>query len=167
MTGFPRTLACNNDFILEKIEDSIKQEIYRFDSGVVLNNAIVVVAFDDSDDNDTKKMIDELTTTSEDTDHPVALCFDSDGIICSFYPVKYCSKDDKNPFGQKWVKARLQYVYDLFGLWGRAGFNRKNAKDPFKSKLFCDFSENIFKQENAEYVEIAVLKGIYDVRSDT
>ena len=164
MTGFPSSFARNNDFILEKIEDSIKQKMYRFDSGVVLDNAIVVVAFDDSDDNDTKKMIDELITTSGDTDHSGALCFDSDGIICSFYPVKYCSKDDKD---QKWVKARLQYVYDLFDLWGRAGFNRKNAKDPFKSKLFCEFIENIFKQEDAEYVEIAVLKGIYDGRSDT
>lgn len=103
-------------------------------------------------------------TTSGDTDHSGALCFDSDGIICSFYPVKYCSKDDKD---QKWVKARSQYVYDLFDLWGRAGFNRKNAKDPFKSKLFCEFIENIFKQEDAEYVEIAVLKGIYDGRSNT
>lgn len=164
MTDFPSSFARNNDFILEKIEDSIKQKMYRFDSGVVLDNAIVVVAFDDSYDNDTKKMIDELITTSGDTDHHGALCFDSDGIICSFYPVKYCSKDDKD---QKWVKARLQYVYNLFDLWGRAGFNRKNAKDPFKSKLFCEFIENIFKQEDAEYVEIAVLKGRYDGRSDT
>lgn len=167
MTGFPSSFARNNDFILEEIEDSIKQKMYRFDSGVVLDNAIVVVAFDDSDDDDTKKMIDELIITSGDTDYPGAFCFDGDGIICNFYPVKYCSKDDTDPFWQKWVRARSRYIYDLFGLWTRAGFNRKNAKDPFKSKLFCDFSENIFKQDDAEYVEIAVLKGIYDGRSDT
>ena len=69
----------------------------------------------------------------------------------SIYKVNY----QKGESTQKEVDARVKAIYHCFAIYNALGLNKNHAKDPFRSKKFVKFYENICDCSKTVYIVVA------------
>ena len=84
-------------------------------------------------------------TTFEDRQ---VMCGDETSVTYRLFPLLYSGHSEPTP---NLVHSRQKAIFTLFYRWDSLGYNKRHAKDPFNSKAFFSFLEEM-DYYGAEYL---------------
>lgn len=77
-------------------------------------------------------------------------------IVFHFFPLLYSETDNmEKPLSQSLATIRSMAIKNLFLRWTEAGHNKSHAKDPFKSKSFMKYINDL-SFTDADYMLLLV-----------